>query len=195
MIRFVRFFLLGVALLGLLVVQVPAQNTRGPVVPGDYKPDYPLLRSEIQTFENAVNNTIKTAFSGSTLPLMPKTKGVYLQGYGVAFSIVVNIDRALVTPFGVVQGETSTPEQKRRRIEDAIQRVSRTLLENGKNLRQVPRDEAITVVLYIEDRNFPDEQNLNRTIVLSVLKKDMDEAIQKEDPWKEFKLRMKTVEY
>jgi hypothetical protein len=47
----------------------------------------------------------------------------------------------------------------------------------------------------MEDRNFPDEPSENKTIVLSVLKRDLDEFGNRSDRLKEFKQRMKIVEY
>ncbi len=195
MARLRRLIPVGVVTLSLLTMPLIAQSARGASGTVENRPDYPSVRLEIQNFEAVVNNTILSAFSGSTLVLTQKTKGVYLQGYGLAFSYIVNIHRAMVTPFGVVHDGEITPDQKRRRIEEIVQKVSKALLENGENLRQVRKEDLITIVGYFEDRNFPDEQNQNKTIVLSVLKKDLDEACRGEDRWKEFKQRMKTVEY
>ncbi len=159
--------------------------------------DYIAVSRDIHGFEAIVNKALSTAFNGAPFAVSQQTKGVYLQGYGATFSFVINIHRALVTPFGVVQGpgDDITPEQKRRRIEELKERLSRVLLDNGSNLRQLRPGDAITIVGFFEDRNFPDEPNQNKTVVLSVLKKELDGIPRGDDRWREFKLRVKSVEY
>jgi multidrug efflux pump subunit AcrB len=125
-----------------------------------------------------------------------KAKGAYVPGYGVTFSFTVNIFRgALATPFGTVQTQDLTPAQKLRRIEDVKEKMSRVLLENGPSLRQVRLEDWITIEGFFDDRDFVGESNQSRTVILSIRKKDLDEACRAEDRWKEFKQRMKTVEY
>jgi len=59
----------------------------------------------------------------------------------------------------------------------------------------VSRDESVSIIAFFEDRNFPDEESQSKTIVLSAKKRDLEELARKEDRLKEFKQRMKTVEY
>ncbi len=191
MVHFYRIFLCVAAALWSISEPAWAQGARGAPVGIDYT----LVSREIHGFEKAVNKALSATFSGAPFALSQPTKGVYLQGYGVTLSFTVNIHRALVTPFGVVPGDEITPEQKRRRIEALKDSLSHVLLDNGESLRQVRRDDCIAIIGFIEDRNFPEEENQNKTIILSVQKKDLDEAVRAEDRWKEFKLRLKTVEY
>jgi len=119
-----------------------------------------------------------------------------LQGYGVAFTFMVNIHRALInTPFGQIHREGITQEQKKQRIDELKDQLARVLLEKGSGLRLLRKEEAVTIVGFFEDRNFPDEQNQNKTVILSVLKGDLDEALHKNNRWQEFKQRMKIIEY
>src|SRR5262249_504002 len=99
------------------------------------------------------------------------------------------------TPFGQVRREEITPEQKRRRIEDLKDKLVKVLQDSGDTLRQLKKEETVSIVVFVEDRNMPDEENQNKTIVLSVLKKDLDELGHKDDRSREFKQRMKIVEY
>jgi hypothetical protein len=195
MVRWKRLILFSAVALSLQTAPSMPQGARGAPKAADSRPDYAAMRREIMSFSSVVDKTISAAFNGAPFALKQETKGVYLQGYGVAFSFIVNIHRALVTPFGTVQSEQITPEQKRRRIEDLKEKLSRVMLENAENLRQIRTDDTVTIVCYFEDHNFPDEQNQNKTVVLSVLKKDLEEVSRKEDRWKEFKQRMKAVEY
>jgi len=179
-----------------LAVPLAAQGPRAPQERIDVKVDYASARREIQRFEALINETVSTAFK-APYALSQKAKGAYLQGYGVTFSFLVNIHRALVsTPFGDVRrSEDVTPEQKKRRIEDLKEKLVWVMQDNGGSLHQLRRDEAVTIIAFFEDRNFPDEENQNKTVVLSVLKKDLDELAGKNDRSGEFKQRMRIVEY
>ena len=71
----------------------------------------------------------------------------------------------------------------------------RVLADYGDGLRQVRKDESVTIVAFIEDRTFPDEENQNKTIVLRAYKRDLDDLARRENRWKELKLRMEIIEY
>jgi hypothetical protein len=198
MVRLKRSIMLGALALSLSSATLLAQGSHGAPNATEYRPDYPSMRREIQNFEVVANQTILSAFKGEASVLTGKAKGAYLSGYGVTFSFTVNIYRgALVwTPFGLVKtSEDLTPEQKQRSIEDVKEKLSRVLLENGESLRQIRVEDWITITGFFDDRNFPGEPNQSKTVILSVLKKDLDEASRAEDRWKELKMRMKTVEY
>jgi|WetSurMetagenome_2_1015567.scaffolds.fasta_scaffold23025_3 hypothetical protein len=154
-------------------------------------------RREIQNFELALNSAINATFSSSPFALVQKPKGVFLQGYGVSFSFLINIHRAVInTPFGEMRTQPDiTPELKKRKIEELKDKLIRVLVDNGDSLKQVRKGDNVSIVLFLEDRNFPDEPNENKTIVLSILKKDLDDLGRSEDRWKELKQRIKTVEY
>lgn len=161
------------------------------------KPDLASARRDIQQFEVAVNAVINTSFSSSPFAVVHKAKGAYLEGHGFVFSFLINIHRAVKnTPFGTVRvGAAVTQELKRQRIEALKEKLIRLLQDTGENLRMLRKEEYVTIIAYMEDRNFPDEPNENKTIVLSVLKKDLDEFGHRSDRLKEFKQRMKIVEY
>ncbi len=162
----------------------------------DPRPDYPAARREIQTFEVALNDAISETFNKTPFAVYQKARGAYLPGYGMAFSFMVNIHVAMInTPFGKYQRPDASPEQKRRQIELLKERLILVLLQKGDVLNQVPKNETVSIIGFFEDRNFPDEENQNKTVILSVSRKDLDELGRKEDRLKEFKQRMKIVEY
>jgi hypothetical protein len=182
---------------GSLSESLAAKRPPLPQDVSEIKVDYAATRREIQNFEAVLNNVISLTFSSSPFALVQKPKGVYLPGYGISLSFLINIHRAVLnTPFGEVrQSADITPELKRRRIEDLKEKLIKALLDNGDSLHQLRKDEWVTIVAFFEDRNFPDEPNENKTLVLSVQKKDLDELAHKDDRWKEFKQRMRIVEY
>ncbi len=180
-------------LLAVLMITVQAF----PAMQGDIGMDPASARKEILNFEAALNNAITATFSSSPFALVQKPKGALLQGYGVSFSFLINIHRAVInTPFGEVRTQPDiTPELKKRKIDELKDRLIRVLADNGDGLKQLRPNDTVSIVLFLEDRNFPDEPNENKTIVLSVLRKDLDDLGRGGDRWKELKPRIKTVEY
>ncbi len=183
--------------LGTLNESRAAQAPRSPQDGSKVAVDYAATRREIRNFENILFNVISSTFSASPFALVQKPKGVYLQGYGVTVSFLINIHRAvLTTPFGDIrQGVDVTPELKKRRIEELKNKLIKVLLDNGDSLHQIQKDDYVTIVAFFEDRNFPDEPNENKTLVLSIMKKDLDELARRDDRWTEFKQRIRIVEY
>jgi hypothetical protein len=163
----------------------------------DVKLNYAFTQQDILRFEAAVNEVIQSTFSASPFAIVQKAKGAYLQGYGVSIAFLVNIHRAVVnTPFGEIRSRGGmTPDLKRKRIEELKENLIRVLQDSGGAFRQLRKEDYVTIVAFVEDRNFPDEPSASKTIVLSALKKDLDELGRKNDRLKEFKQRMKIVEY
>jgi hypothetical protein len=162
----------------------------------DAKLDYASTQQEILRFEEVVNDVINSTFGSSPFAVVQTAKGAYT-GYGISIFFRVNIHRAVInTPFGQVRRRADvSPEVKKRRIEELKEKLIRVLQENGDNFRQLRKEDYVSIVAFFEDRNFPDEPNANTTIVMSAFKKDLDELGHKTDRVKEFRQRMKIVEY
>jgi hypothetical protein len=159
--------------------------------------DYLSNREDILRFENVVNGVLSSTFNSSPFAVVQSAKGAYLQGYGINFTFLINIHRAMVnTPFGQVRTRAAiTPEMKIQRIEDLKGKLIQVLQNNSEVFQHLRKDENVSIVGFFEDSNFPGEPSANKTIVLSVLKKDLDELGHRTERLKEFKQRMKIVEY
>ena len=181
----------------LMAPLLPAQSVKSPQSGADAKVDFNLTRREIQNVEGVINSVINSTFSSSPFALAQKARGAYLPGYGIAFNFLVNIHRAVInTPFGDSRRYPEIlPEEKKRKIEEIKEKLVRVLADYGDGLRQVRKDESVTIVAFIEDRNFPDEENQNKTIVLRAYKRDLDDLARKENRWRELKQRMEIIEY
>lgn len=158
--------------------------------------DYSRTQQEIARFEMVVNGAVSALFSSSPFAVVQKAKGAYLPDYGVSVSFLVNIHRAVInSPFGQIRSKSGVnPDMKRQRIEELKEKLIRVLQDSGGTLHELRGKERVTIVVYVEDRNFPDEPRGNRTILLSVLKKDLDELGRK-GRLNELKQRVKIVEY
>jgi len=183
--------LAGIVALATLVIPLAAS----PQAAGDYRPDTALVRTEIRAFEVLLNRVVGSIFGSVTFATQP-AKGAYLPSYGASFSFVVNIHRALInTPLGEIRRDGITPDEKKKRIEGLKERLVRLLFENADNLRQLRREENIAIVAFIEDRSFPEEESQNRTVVLSVARKDVEGVAGNEERWKDFRQKVRILEY
>ncbi len=181
----------------LACVQAHPQPQTGSRGSGEVRLDPGQIRQEIRNFETILNNMVTAAFSNSPFAYVQKVKGVYLPGYGMSFTFLINIHTAMVnTPFGQVKrGQAITPDQKKRRIEELLNKLTVGLQENGGSFRQLRKEESVTIVAFIEDRNFPDEANQNKTVLLSATERDLEEFAGQANRFQEFKQRVKTIEY
>jgi len=162
------------------------------------KVDFAMAQKEIIAFEMVLNKVIASSFSASSFALTNRPKGVYLPGHGEVFTFLINVHRAVVdTPFGKIRQANVAPEVKKRLIEDLKVKLIRSLLDNSSLFTQLRKEDAVTVVAFMEDQNFPDEPSQNKTIVLSALRRDLDEITLRKDDDKlnEFIQRMKIIEY
>jgi hypothetical protein len=181
----------------ILICSVAALPFRANQGTAETKTDYALVREDIGKFELAINDVINSTFATNSFAVVQRAKGAYLPGYGISLSFLINIHRAVVnTPFGQVRSRADiSPESKKRRIDELKEKLIRALQDSGESFRQLPKEDYVTIIAFFEDRNFPDEPNENKTIVMSVFKKDLDEFARRSDRLKEFKQRMKIVEY
>jgi len=153
------------------------------------------LKQDIVRFEVVVNEAIN-GFSKGPFGVVQRAKGAYLPGYGVSFACLINIHLAIVqTPFGQVSRYETTPEMKKQAIEELKNEMIRLFQGNGRGFQQLNKEDTVSITVFIEDRNIPDEPGANKTIVLSVLKKDLDELAQRNGRLNEFKQRVNVVEY
>jgi hypothetical protein len=191
--RITRIFIFLFWILALSIAALPLGANQDAA---DAKVDYGMAQKDIFKLELAINDVINRDFSSSQFAIVQPAKGYYLPGYGINFSFQLNIHRAVIsTPFGQIRTNPETLELKMQRIEDLKDKLIRVLQKSGDGVRQLRKDDNITIVAFIEDRNIPDEPNASKTIVMSSSKKDLDELGHKDERFKEFKQRMKIIEY
>lgn len=195
--RIARRNTLAVCISFSLVFFIPKTGFSGTQDANDARVDYASMQESILKFEDILNEAVSGSFSSSAFAVVQKAKGAYLNGYGISYSFLVNIHRAVMnTPFGQVRSRKAVSlEEKMRRIEQLKDNLIQLLQSGGSLFPQLRKDERISIVAFVEDRNFPGEPNANKTIVISAFKKDLDEMGNRLDRAKEFKQRIKIVEY
>jgi hypothetical protein len=184
-------------LFGISLLPPARHSLEGSQASGERKIDYASIQQGILKFEAIVDNVINSTFRSTPFALVQKTKGAYLEGYGLSFAFLVNIHRAMLnTPFGQIKRAAATsPELKKQRIDELRENLIQTIQENGESFRQLGKEDCVTIIAFVEDRNIPDEPSASKTIILTILKRDMDELGHQQERFQDFKKRIKIVEY
>jgi hypothetical protein len=179
-------------LLCLFSFMLSAQHRGAKFVDADESVDKAAVRKDIVRFEEALNEGI-SATSKNPFSVINRAKGAYLPGYGLNFSFLIDIHRAMMPMQigGEGRGRQATPEQKKQWIEGLKERIIRLIQDNGSGFQQLRREDCVTIVAFIDDRSFL-EPRANKTIVLRVLKKDLDDLAKIKD---DIKQRIKIFEY
>jgi hypothetical protein len=159
------------------------------------KVDYHQVRAPILSFEKLIGEIIKTTLPGD-FGLVQKPKGAFVPDSGYNFMFLVNVDRGLIhSPMGTfVNPDSTTPEMKKKKIELLKGMLVQLLYSQGSTLPLLRKDKAVTIVAFFEEFT-PEEGNVNKTLIISVLKSDIDESVSKKLSLEEFKNRVKIVDY
>ncbi len=156
--------------------------------------DLGALKKEILLFERTLDIKL-SQIPNAMLAVVDRTKGVYLKGYGIVFTFLVNINRAVIrTPFGDRPvGKRQTAEDKRRRIQEIREMLLTALKEDPGAFKLLDANDAVAIVAHFEDSNELDDAKRNKTIVLRILKRDLDTY--KSYGYEKFKERVVIDEY
>jgi hypothetical protein len=161
------------------------------------KIDYGRERPLVAGFEKEIGRAISEVFPGTFGQVQPP-KGVHLPGYGYTFMFVINIRRGMInTPFGAYANEAEiSPEQKKQKIEALTDKLVHLLVAHGSRLASLQKNETVSISALFEETNAvkPDE-NMNKALVLSISKGDLDELASKQESFNELRQRVKIVEY
>jgi hypothetical protein len=180
-----------IMILGFLCVPAATQGTKG------LKVDYGQERPLVKNFEQAINEAIATTFPGAFCQVQVP-KGVHLSGYGYIFMFTINLPRGMInSPFGAIPNEAAfTTEEKNRRIEGLKAKLVPLLYQHGSRLTSLQRNESVAICALFEETNpVNPDKNVNKTLILSILKSDLDELASKQERFNELRQRVKIVEY
>lgn len=161
-------------------------------------PNYEVLRGQMQIVEKVLDEAML-----QTVPppfgLLEKTKGTYLAGYGVVFTLQVSLyPFARANPFAI---RPQTPEEiekarklKRKRIDAIKAALPRLLADHAGGLREVPAENSVAVVVHFF--NIPAEgENVPDQLVVQVKKSDLLSYQEGKLTHEELARRARTVEF
>jgi len=130
--------------------------------------------------------------------LLEKTQGTYLPGFGLAFSLEVNLyPMRTPTPFNMTplsKGEIEKAQKaKRDRIVAVKESIPRLLADHAMSLRDLGSNDSIAVVVHLfevdnGDSKFPDQ------LIIETRKSDLDQFWDKKISYQELLGKVKVLE-
>jgi len=155
------------------------------------------LKSEMKVFEAVIDGTMSQTFA-PPFGLLQKTKGAYLPGFGLAFSLEVALySTRAPNPFNMEplsKAEIDKAQKmERERIASVKTSVPRLLADHAVSLRNLTADDSVAVVVHlfelrVGDAKFPDQ------LVIETKKSDLDQFWDKKISYEELVAKMKILE-
>jgi hypothetical protein len=155
------------------------------------------LKGEMKVFQAVVDETMSQTFA-PPFGLLEKTQGTYLPGFGLAFSLEVNLYPARVTnPFDMTPLSKAEVEkaqkEKRARITTVKETIPRLLADHATSLRDLRPEESVAVVVHLfevetGDAKLPDQ------LVIEARKSDLNEFWDKKITYQELVAKTKILE-
>ena len=156
------------------------------------------LKGEMKVFEAVIDGTMAQTFA-PPFGLLEKTKGTYLPGFGLAFSLEVNLyPLRAPNPFNMSPLSKAELEKaqkvKLERIATIKESVPRLLADHAISLRDLGSDDSVAVVVHLfevqpGDTKFPDQ------LVIETRKSDLDQFWDKKISYQELTAKMTTLEF
>lgn len=156
------------------------------------------LKGEMKVFEAVIDGTMAQTFA-PPFGLLEKTQGTYLPGFGLAFSLEVNLYPMRVpTPFNMAPLSKAEIEKAQKVKQDRIvtvkESVPRLLAGHAMSLRGLGPNDAIAVVVHLFEVS-TGESKLPEQIIIETRKADLDEFWDKKISYRDLLGKMKVLEF
>jgi hypothetical protein len=130
----------------------------------------PEVRGSLETAEQVLSNRLRTNEALSTMYVLWKPRGAYLEGYGAVFTIELNLaPMANVSPFQKAYNDEQKGQlniRKRQRLEDLAEQTREMLVEVAGRLGVVPENEKIALAVTLFHYNWEDLTDLPSQLVV-----------------------------
>jgi hypothetical protein len=155
------------------------------------------LKGAMKVFEAVVDGTMAQTFA-PPFGVLEKTKGTYLPGFGLVFSLEVNLyplrapNPFNMTPLSKTEREKAQ-KAKQERMASIKESVPRLLADHAISLRDLGSGDSVAVVVHLfevqsGDTQFPDQ------LVIETRKADLDQFWDKKISYQELVAKMKVLE-
>lgn len=131
------------------------------------------VHEQIVRTEHAIDgrfSNLKDVIDSTPMPLKGVTRGGYLKGFGVVFTVQVNLlPVPNLAPFSGGMSEkdkTNLNLRKRQRLEDLEVRARTILVEEGPRLTEVPATEKVVLVISLLHYSWEDVSELPSQLVM-----------------------------
>jgi hypothetical protein len=155
------------------------------------------LKGQIKVFEAVIDGTMAQTFA-PPFGLLEKTQGTYLPGFGLAFTLEVNLyPLRTPNPFNMAPLSKTELEKaekvKRERIATVRESVPRLLADHAMSLRDLGSADSVAVVVHLFEVE-PGDTKLPDQLVIETRKSDLDQFWDKKISYQELVAKMKVLE-
>jgi hypothetical protein len=155
------------------------------------------LKGEMKVFEAVIDGTMSQVFA-PPFGVLQKTLGTYLPGFGLAFSLEVNLrPMPTATPFNTRPLSKAELEEaqkaKLERIETIKRSVPRLLADHASSLRDLASNDHVAVVVHLF-RLGAGYDGLPGQLVIETRKSDLNQFWDKQITYQQLVAKMTTLE-
>jgi hypothetical protein len=180
-------------MVGLACWLLPLWSVRAQSPPSNLS----ALKAEMKVFEAVIDGTMARTFA-PPFGLLMKTKGTYLPGFGLAFSLEVNLyPLRAPNPFNTSPLSKAELEKaqkvKLERIATIKESVPRLLADHAMSLRNLASDDYVAVVAHLFDME-PGDDGFPGQLVIEARKSDLDQLWDKRISYQELVAKIKILE-
>jgi len=155
------------------------------------------LKGEMKVFQAVIDGTMAQTFA-PPFGLLENTQGTYLPGFGLAFSLEVNLyplrPASPFDPRPLGKAELEKAQKvKLERIATIKGSVPRLLADHAISLRDLSSDESVAVVVHLFELQ-PGDIKLPEQLVIATRKSDLDQFWDKKISYQELVAKMKILE-
>ena len=141
-----------------------------------------LARSTIVNTEKNLDNRFNRLWSDNPVSVLGPSRGVYLEGYGIVFTVEVNLvagpPLTLFNPAITKEYAAQHRETKVKRIPEFKAELRKALLDAAasKEMAAIPPDEQIVLVAFLSHFPWEDLNGIPAQIMMQGAKKKLIEA-------------------
>jgi len=159
--------------------------------------NFGALKAEMKVFEAVIDGTMSQTFA-PPFGLLEKTQGTYLPGFGLAFSLEVNLYPARApNPFNMTPLSKAEVEKAQKVKHDRIitvkESIPRLLADHAMSLRDLNPNESIAVVVHLFEVD-TGESKFPEQIIIETRKSDLNEFWDKKISYRDLLGKMKVLD-
>jgi hypothetical protein len=182
-----------VVLVGLACWLLPLWSARAQSPPSHLS----ALNAEMKVFQAVIDGTMAQTFA-PPFGVLEKTQGTYLPGFGLVFSLEVNLYPMRVSgpfdPRPLSKAELEKAQKgKLERIATIKESVPRLLADHAISLRDLDSKDSVAVVVHFFELQTGDTK-LPEQLVVEARKSDLDQFWDKKISYQQLVAKMKTLE-
>jgi hypothetical protein len=130
----------------------------------------PGVRDSLQNVEQAMYQRLRANEVLSTMYVLWRPRGAYLEGYGAVFSLELNlVPMGDVSPFQKAYSDEQKRQlnvRKRQRLEDLTEQAREMLMDAASRLDAIPESEKVALAVTLVHYNWEDQTDLPAQVVV-----------------------------